>query len=188
MVPTNNLSPHLRGRTISRSGQLRAGPKIQDTPPQAGRSLHRYPHRTWRYPLRWITQHHDQGRLDIQRALYTLSPALDESPSTRENAATAGRSQFLTDRRAFAYQLFTHLKNLQTTHRHMLTMFLRNVELAQENIQLKQELSAQQETGGIIGKSALLVDLLSLIRTIAPSDTTVLVTGETGTGRNSPPV
>jgi len=65
----------------------------------------------------------------------------------------------------------------------MLTLFLRNVELAQENIQLKQELSAQQETGGIIGKSAPLHDLLSLIRTIAPSDTTVLVTGETGTGK-----
>ena len=65
----------------------------------------------------------------------------------------------------------------------MLTMFLRNVELAQENIQLKEELSAQQDTGGIIGKSALLQDLLSLIRTIAPSDTTVLVTGETGTGK-----
>ena len=89
----------------------------------------------------------------------------------------------MTDRRAFAFQLFTHLKNLQATHRHMLTMFLRNVELVQENIQLKQELSAQQETGGIIGKSAPLQDLLSLIRTLAPSDTTVLVTGETGTGK-----
>lgn len=104
-------------------------------------------------------------------------------PPHVNNAAAAGRSQLLTDRRAFAYQLFTHLKNLQATHRHMLTMFLRNVELVQENIQLKQELSAQQETGGIIGKSALLLDLLSLIRTIAPSDTTVLVTGETGTGK-----
>jgi transcriptional regulator with GAF, ATPase, and Fis domain len=104
-------------------------------------------------------------------------------PPHANNAAAAGRSQHLTDRRAFAYQLFTHLKNLQATHRHMLTMFLRNVELAQENIQLKQELSAQQETGGIIGKSAPLQDLLSVIRTIAPSDTTVLVTGETGTGK-----
>ncbi|MEK7761333.1 MAG: sigma 54-interacting transcriptional regulator [Nitrospirota bacterium] len=104
-------------------------------------------------------------------------------PPQANNAAAAGRLDLLTDRRAFAFQLFSHLKNLQTTHRHMLTMFLRNVELIQENIQLKQELSAQQETGGIIGKSALLLDLLSLIRTIAPSDTTVLVTGETGTGK-----
>jgi transcriptional regulator with GAF, ATPase, and Fis domain len=104
-------------------------------------------------------------------------------PPHASNVAAAGRSQFLTDRRAFAHQLFIHLKNLQATHRHTLTMFLRNIELAQENIQLKQELSAQQETGGIIGKSAPLLDLLSLIRTIAPSDTTVLVTGETGTGK-----
>jgi transcriptional regulator with GAF, ATPase, and Fis domain len=104
-------------------------------------------------------------------------------PHVNNAAAAAGRSQFLTDRRAFAHRLFAHLRNLQATHRHMLTMFLRNVELAQENIQLKQELSAQQETGGIIGKSAPLQDLLSLIRTLAPSDTTVLVTGETGTGK-----
>jgi len=104
-------------------------------------------------------------------------------PPHANTAAAAGRSQLLTDRRAFAHQLFIHLKNLQATHRHMLTMFLRNVELAQENIQLKQELSAQQETGGLIGKSAPLLDLLSLIRTIAPSDTTVLLTGETGTGK-----
>jgi transcriptional regulator with GAF, ATPase, and Fis domain len=104
-------------------------------------------------------------------------------PPDANTPAVAGRSDLLTDRRAFAFQLFTHLKNLQATHRHMLTMFLRNVELIQENIQLKQELSAQQETGGIIGKSAPLLDLLSLIKTIAPSDATVLVTGETGTGK-----
>lgn len=107
----------------------------------------------------------------------------NRQPLANNAAAAAGRSQLLTDRRAFAHRLFGHLKNLQATHRHMLTMFLRNVELAQENIQLKQELSAQQETGGIIGKSAPLQDLLSLIRTLAPSDTTVLVTGETGTGK-----
>jgi len=104
-------------------------------------------------------------------------------PQAHNAAAASDRSQLFTDRRAFAHLLFAHLKNLQATHRHTLTMFLRNVELAQENIQLKQELSAQQETGGIIGKSAPLQDLLSLVRTIAPSDTTVLVTGETGTGK-----
>ena len=104
-------------------------------------------------------------------------------PPDSNNAASSDRSQLLTDRRAFAHQLFTHLKNLQATHRHMLTMFLHNVELVQENTLLKQELSAQQETGGIFGKSAPLLDLLSLLRTIAPSDTTVLVTGETGTGK-----
>lgn len=94
-----------------------------------------------------------------------------------------GRAHLLTDRRAFAHLLFTHLKNLQATHRHTLTMFLRNVELTQENVQLREELAASQATGGITGKSRVIKDLVAIIQTIAPSDTTVLITGETGTGK-----
>jgi transcriptional regulator with GAF, ATPase, and Fis domain len=150
-----NQDDHCTAIRIERGGTLSAGPL--STTIKTG-SIYNTPYTHYR--LRWTNR-----------------------PLDSSNTAAAGRSQLLTDRRAFAFQLFTHLKNLQTTHRHMLTMFLRNVELIQENIQLKQELSAQQETGGIIGKSALLLDLLSLIRTIAPSDTTVLVTGETGTGK-----
>ncbi|MDH5667961.1 MAG: sigma 54-interacting transcriptional regulator [Nitrospira sp.] len=104
-------------------------------------------------------------------------------PSPAHDTPVTGTAALLTDRMAFAQVLFSHLKNLQTTHRHTLTMLLRNVELVQENIQLKQELSAQQDTGGIVGKSVPLQELLALIHTIAPSDTTVLITGETGTGK-----
>jgi len=152
---SSSHDPHCTAICIDRGGTLSAG--ALSTTIKAG-SIYNAPYTHYR--LRWTNR-----------------------PPHAINATVAGRSQHLTDRRAFAYQLFTHLKNLQATHRHMLTMFLRNEELVQENIQLKQELSAQQETGGIIGKSALLQDLLSLIRTIAPSDTTVLVTGETGTGK-----
>lgn len=154
-TPIPKQDDHCTAIRIERGGTLSAG--SLSTMIKAG-SIYNAPYTHYR--LRWTNR-----------------------PPQANNAIAAGRSQFLTDRRAFAHQLFTHLKNLQATHRHMLTMFLHNVELAQENIQLKQELSAQQETGGIIGKSAPLLDLLSLIRTIAPSDTTVLVTGETGTGK-----
>jgi transcriptional regulator with GAF, ATPase, and Fis domain len=154
-TPVSEQDDHCTAIRIERGGTLSMG--SLSTTIKAG-SIYNAPYTHYR--LRW-TNH----------------------PPRANDDSTAGRSQFLTDRRAFAHQLFTHLKNLQTTHRHMLTMFLRNVELAQENVQLKQELSAQQETGGMIGKSAALIDLLSLIRTIAPSDTTVLVTGETGTGK-----
>ncbi len=104
-------------------------------------------------------------------------------PLADDASAAVSRSQLLTDRRAFAHRLFAHLRNLQATHRHTLTMFLRNVELAQENDQLREELAASQEAGGIIGKSQAIRDLIALIQTIAPSDTTVLITGETGTGK-----
>ncbi len=107
----------------------------------------------------------------------------NRSPLADDAMATGSPPQLLTDRRAFAHRLFAHLRNLQATHRHTLTMFLRNVELAQENVQLREELAASQEAGGIIGKSQAIRDLVTLIQTIAPSDTTVLITGETGTGK-----
>jgi DNA-binding NtrC family response regulator len=120
----------------------------------------------------------------LYNAPYTHYRLSWRAKSANGNGPSAtGQPPFLSDRRAFAGLLFTHLKNLQTTHRQTLTMLLRNVELAQENVQLKQELSEQQETGGIIGKSTPVQELISLIHTIAPSDTTVLITGETGTGK-----
>ena len=42
---------------------------------------------------------------------------------------------------------------------------------------------AQQEISGIIGKSSKLLDVLSLVRQVAPVDTTVLISGETGVGK-----
>src|SRR5262249_11959448 len=71
------------GPSLSLDGWI-AGSKVHNTLPQARRSLHRYPYRTRRHPLRRLTEHFNQGRLDIQRTIYTLSPALDESPLTRE--------------------------------------------------------------------------------------------------------
>ncbi len=180
--PTNNLSPHLSRRAISRSGRLESRSEDPRFPTQDDHCTAIRIERGGTLSAGSLSTTIKAG--SIYNAPYThYRLRWTNRPPHANNAAAAGRSQHLTDRRAFAYQLFTHLKNLQATHRHMLTMFLRNVELAQENIQLKQALSAQQETGGIIGKSAPLQDLLSLIRTIAPSDTTVLVTGETGTGK-----
>lgn len=111
------------------------------------------------------------------RLHWSTRPGLENDPTV------VNRTTSVADRQAFARLLFNHLRHLQTTHRHTLTMLLRNVELAKENVQLRQELSDLHEAGGIVGKSAPLQELLSLIHTIAPSDTTVLITGETGTGK-----
>lgn len=56
-------------------------------------------------------------------------------------------------------------------------------QLYEENIQLKNEVSTNHNFSEIIGKSKILKNSLSLLSKIAKSDSTVLITGETGTGK-----
>lgn len=56
-------------------------------------------------------------------------------------------------------------------------------QLYEENIQLKNEVSTNNDFTDIIGKSKVLKKSLSLLSKIAQSDSTALITGETGTGK-----
>jgi formate hydrogenlyase transcriptional activator len=56
-------------------------------------------------------------------------------------------------------------------------------KLAQEKLYLEEEIRADSDFERIIGKSAALKRVLQLVETVAPSDSTVLLLGETGTGK-----
>lgn len=55
--------------------------------------------------------------------------------------------------------------------------------LAQENLYLEQEIRGDIEFGQIVGNSPALKHVLHLVETVAPTDSTVLLLGETGTGK-----
>ena len=55
--------------------------------------------------------------------------------------------------------------------------------LAQENRYLEQEIRGDIEFGQIVGNSPALKHVLQLVETVAPTDSTVLLLGETGTGK-----
>ena len=55
--------------------------------------------------------------------------------------------------------------------------------LHQENVALREEVAAASMFEEIVGRSPALQMVLSLVSKVAPSDSTVLVTGETGTGK-----
>jgi PAS domain S-box-containing protein len=55
--------------------------------------------------------------------------------------------------------------------------------LQQENVALREEVAAASMFEEIVGTSPALQSVLSLVSKVAPSDSTVLVTGETGTGK-----
>jgi PAS domain S-box-containing protein len=56
-------------------------------------------------------------------------------------------------------------------------------QLYQENVALRQEIDETSMFEEIVGKSAALRDVLRQIQAVAPTDSTVLICGETGTGK-----
>jgi len=56
-------------------------------------------------------------------------------------------------------------------------------QLQEENIYLQEEIKLQQNFGDIVGRSDALKYVLFKIEQVAPTDSTVLITGETGTGK-----
>jgi formate hydrogenlyase transcriptional activator len=55
--------------------------------------------------------------------------------------------------------------------------------LHEEKLYLEQELTAANDFMGIVGHSAALSAVIQQVRTVAPTDATVLLLGETGTGK-----
>jgi formate hydrogenlyase transcriptional activator len=56
-------------------------------------------------------------------------------------------------------------------------------KLAQEKLYLEQEIRSELKFDQIVGDSPALRQVLELVQTVAPSDSTVLLRGETGTGK-----
>jgi formate hydrogenlyase transcriptional activator len=56
-------------------------------------------------------------------------------------------------------------------------------KLAQEKLYLEEEIRSERDFEQIVGSSPALKHVLQLVETVAPSDSTVLLIGETGTGK-----
>ena len=56
-------------------------------------------------------------------------------------------------------------------------------KLAREKAYLEDEVRSEHNFGDIVGESAVLREVLRKVETVAPTDSTVLVCGETGTGK-----
>ncbi len=55
--------------------------------------------------------------------------------------------------------------------------------LRQENVLLKRALRSSSAFSNIIGRSKVMQDVFDLVETVAPTNSTILVTGESGTGK-----
>jgi len=66
---------------------------------------------------------------------------------------------------------------------HVLEKALEQRRLASENAYLRSQLEERYQFGGILGRSRPMQDLFNLLDMVARSSSTILVTGETGTGK-----
>jgi two-component system, NtrC family, response regulator AtoC len=66
---------------------------------------------------------------------------------------------------------------------HVLEKALEQRRLTSENAYLRSQLEERYQFGGILGRSGPMLKLFHLLETVARSNSTILITGETGTGK-----
>ncbi len=86
-------------------------------------------------------------------------------------------------RREVSQLLFDHLSQLKQTHLRMLQNNIETRRLALENLRLREEIEREYSFAGMIGQSQPMQELFYGVRSIAETDVTVLIQGETGTGK-----
>jgi DNA-binding NtrC family response regulator len=67
--------------------------------------------------------------------------------------------------------------------RHVVRTALERRQLTAENALLRSQLEARYSFSGLVGRSAPMRALVELLHTVAPTSSTVLISGETGTGK-----
>jgi len=104
---------------------------------------------------------------------------LDDKPMDRDPRAIdlvkifAARAAAELKRQRAETELQTALQQVQTLQK----------KLEAENVYLQEEISKEHNFEEIVGNSRAIVEVLDRVETVAPTDSTVLITGETGCGK-----
>ncbi len=115
-------------------------------------------------------------------ALLKELKALDPNVAVILMTAYASVDSAVEAMRAGAYDYFTKPFNIDEIKLH-LKRALRLKELEEENILLKKDIHSRYGFSNIIGTSPLMVEVYTLITSVAGTRTNVLVSGESGTGK-----
>jgi len=104
---------------------------------------------------------------------------LDDKPMDRDPRAIdlvkifAARAAAELKRQRAEAELQSALQQVQTLQK----------KLEAENVYLQEEISKEHNFEEIVGNSRAIVEVLDRVETVAPTDSTVLITGETGCGK-----
>jgi formate hydrogenlyase transcriptional activator len=113
-----------------------------------------------------------------RRQLGTLGFACKQPSAFDE--ADVGFLQLAANQVAVAVENALAFQEIEAAFREIATL---KDQLAKEKAYLEDEVRTEQNFGEIVGESAALRGVLKKVETVAPTDSTVLVCGETGTGK-----
>jgi len=86
-------------------------------------------------------------------------------------------------RRQVSELLFQYLEQVRHTQTRMVEFNIERSRLVQENIHLRREIEREYSFAGIVGQSKPMQELFALMRSLAQTDVSVVIQGETGTGK-----
>lgn len=113
--------------------------------------------------LNWIRENHPNITVIVMTAYATVQTAV--------KAIKAGAYDYIS-KPFSSEELFLTLRRIEQYQ-----------QVLQENIKLKRQLKDQYRFDNLIGKSKAMEDIFRLIDVVASSDSSVLISGETGTGK-----
>jgi formate hydrogenlyase transcriptional activator len=117
--------------------------------------------------------------LDLEGRVIGHIAILDDKPMDRDQRAIdlvkifAARAAAELKRQRAETKLQDALQQVQTLQK----------RLEAENVYLQEEISKEHNFEEIVGNSRAIVEVLNRVETVAPTDSTVLITGETGCGK-----
>ena len=131
------------------------------------------------------------GRLQSGPLTFTFSEgAIFDAPYSRyrfhwreKNRPVLGKHELENRFQLMTQLLFNHLRDVKAVQQRLLAYAVENKALTTENIYLRREVDSDWASQKILGESPSLVSIMGLVGQIAPTDSTVLITGETGTGK-----
>lgn len=86
-------------------------------------------------------------------------------------------------RREISSLLFEHLKQIKQAQTRMFQVNVEKRRLTLENTRLRQEIEREYSFSGMVGQTRQMRDLFRTVRSLAETDVTVIIQGETGTGK-----